>query len=68
MKYLNKGAKARSEVSETLSMHMSNVAQLETLEILSIPIGNTIQINVSNVVHVGDIGDGVCGFYTNAYR
>ena len=33
MKYLNKGSKARSEVSETLSMQ----------------IGNTIQSNVSNV-------------------
>ena len=52
MKYLNKGSKARSEVSETLSMQ----------------IGNTIQSNVSNVAHVGDIGDGVCGFYANVYR
>ena len=38
MKYLNKGSKARLEVSETLSMQ----------------IGNAIQSNVSNVAHVGD--------------
>ena len=52
MKYLNKGSKARSEVSETLSMQ----------------IGNTIQSNVSNVAHVREVGDGVCSFYANVYR
>ena len=41
VKYLNKGTKARSKVSETLSMQ----------------IGNTIQNNVSNIAHVGDLRD-----------
>ena len=51
MKYLNKGSKARSEVSETLSMQ----------------IGNTIQSNVSNVAHVRDISEMVFAAFMQMY-